>query len=137
MSTTTVAPSVPRSRRRILSSIGLTVAAVMSVFNTINGAGSLIDPTFGQTDPTLAAQPVWMSLLLLAFGLSTLAAAIPAWRGHRGALWVVIATRILESWSALMLRFLPGAPEGMWGFVVALIVVGTVVAALVAQGLRR
>lgn len=78
-----------------------------------------------------------MSLLLLAFGLSTLAAVIPAWRGHRRALWVVIATRILESWSALMLPFLPGAPEGMWGFVAALIVVGTVVAALVAQGLRR
>ncbi len=59
------------------------------------------------------------------------------WRGIRTALWVVVVTRLVEAWSALMLPFLPGAPSGMWPFIVALIVVGTVVAGLVGLALRR
>ncbi|WP_377643225.1 hypothetical protein [Oryzobacter terrae] len=107
------------------------------MFNTINGAGSLVDPTFGQTDPSIPPQPVWMSVALLAFGLSTLAFVAPAWRGHRTALWLVVVTRLLEAWSAAILPFLPGAPDGMWGPVVLLMAVGAVVAGLVAVGLRR
>lgn len=134
---TTVLAAPPGSRSGTWSRVGLVLAATMSMFNIVNGAGSLIDPSFGQLDPDTPAQPVWMSLLLLGFGLATLVAVVPAWRGSRRALWVVIVTRLLEAWSALILPFLPGAPEGLWVAVVGLIVLGTTVAGLVALGLRR
>ena len=41
----------------VILRIGLAIAGVMAAFNTVNGLGSLIDPSFGQTDPTLAPQP--------------------------------------------------------------------------------
>lgn len=132
----TVVP-LGRSRSSTLCRVGLVLAAVMSVFNIVNGAGSLVDPTFGQTDPSLPPQPVWMSLGLLGFGLATLAAVLPAWHGSRSALWIVVLSRLVEAWSAIVLPFLPGAPAGMWGVVALLIAVGTGVAALVALGLRR
>lgn len=134
---TVATPPRPRSRARTVSRVGVVLAAIMAVFNTINGAGSLVDPTFGQTDSSFPPQPVWMSLALLVFGLSTLAFVVPAWRGHRRALWFVVVTRLLEAWSAVILPFLPGAPDGMWGPVALLMVVGGVVAGLVACGLRR
>ncbi len=52
-------------------------------------------------------------------------------------MWTVVVTRLVEAWSALMLPFLPGAPSGMWPFVIGLIVVGTLVAGLVGMALRR
>jgi hypothetical protein len=109
----------------------------MSTFNVMNGVGSLVDPSFGQVDPTLAPQPVAISVLLILFGGITLAAIVPAWRGHRGALWTVVVTRLGEAWSALILPFLPGAPDGILFFATLLVVVGTIVAGLVALGLRR
>lgn len=121
---------------RVVFRIGLGAAGVMAVFNTLNGVGTLIDPTFGQTDPAIAAQPVWMSVMLVTFGLTTLAALVPAWKGVRWAIVVVVASRLLEAWSAIVLPFLPGAPEGIGFFVVVLIVVGTGVALMVAQSLR-
>ena len=108
----------------------------MGLFNTINGVGSLIDPTFGQTDPNLAPQPVWMSVSLVVFGAVTLAALVPAWRGARRAIVAVVVSRLAEAWSAVALPFLPDAPDGIISFVVALVVVGTLVSLMVAQGLR-
>ncbi len=135
----TTAPAAVRPVRRVgrASRIGLVLASLMALANVSNGAMSLVDPTAGQLDPTIAPQPVWISLTLLALGLGTLVAVVPAWRGIRTALWVVVVTRLVETWSALMLPFLPGAPSGMWPFIVALIVVGTVVAGLVGLALRR
>lgn len=127
--------SMTRSRR-IAFRVGLVVAGVMAAFNTTNGIGTLIDPTFGQTDSTTPAQPMWISVMLAGFGLMTLAALIPAWRGLRKAIMVVVASRLLEAWSAVVLPFLPNAPEGIEYFVVVLIVVGTGVAIMVAQPLR-
>ena len=123
-------------RRRLAFRTGLVLAAVMGVFNTINGIGSLIDPRFGQVDPSMPAQPMWISLALAVFGVVTLAAVVPAWRGSRAAIWTVVVTRLTEAWSALVLPFLPGAPAGMWGFVLVLVVFGSFVAYLVALGLR-
>ncbi len=123
-------------KRRTVFRVGLVLAGVMALFNTINGAGSLIDPTFGQTDPELSPQPVWMSVGLLVVGVTSLVALIPAWRGNRTAIWVVVLFRLAAAWPALLLPLLPGAPAGMWGFAVLLVVVGTAVAAMVAQGLR-
>ena len=137
MSTTTPAAVRPVGRVGRASRIGLVLASLMALANVSNGAMSLVDPTAGQLDPTIAPQPVWISLTLLALGLGTLVAVVPAWRGIRTALWVVVVTRLVEAWSALMLPFLPGAPSGMWPFIVALIVVGTVVAGLVGLALRR
>lgn len=121
---------------RILSSIGLVLAAIMSVFNLINGITALIDPMAGLDEGT-APQPGWISVLLIAFGAVTLAAIVPAWRGNRASVWVVVLSRLLEAWSAIILPFIPGAPEGMWPFIFALIVGGTLVAGLVALRLRR
>ena len=135
--TTTIPSAVPATRsRRIWFRVGLVLAGVMSVFNSINGAGSLIDPTFAQTDPTMAPQPMWMSGMLLAFGLATLAAVVPAWRGVRSAILVVVASRLLEAWSAVALPFLPDAPDGILAFALVLVAVGTAVSLMVAQGLR-
>jgi hypothetical protein len=127
----------PASWARIASRVGLAIAAIMSIFNVVNGAGSLIDPTFGQMDPTLSPQPVGISVALLAFGGVTLAALLPAWRGHRGALWTIVIARLGEAWSALVLPFLPDAPDGILIFAILLVIVGTMVAGLVALGLRR
>ena len=121
---------------RLAFRVGLVIAGVMAVFNTVNGVGSLIDPTFGQTDPSLAPQPTWMSVALAVFGLTTLATIVPAWKGWRWAIVVVVVSRFLEAWSALPLPFLPDAPEGIALFVVALLVIGTGVATMVAQVLR-
>ncbi len=137
MSTTAPAAVRPVSRVGRAPRVGLVLAALMALANVSNGAMSLVDPTAGQLDPTIAPQPVWISLTLLALGLGTLVAVVPAWRGNRTSLWVVVVTRLVEAWSALMLPFLPGAPSGMWPFIVALIVVGTVVAGLVGLALRR
>lgn len=137
MSTTAPAAVRPVSRVGRAPRVGLVLAALMALANVSNGAMSLVDPTAGQLDPTIAPQPVWISLTLLALGLATLVAMVPAWRGNRTSLWVVVVTRLVEAWSALMLPFLPGAPSGMWPFIVALIVVGTVVAGLVGLALRR
>lgn len=128
-------PSLSR-RSRVLLRIGLVIAGIMSVFNVTNGVGTLIDPTFGQTDPTMAPQPVWMSASLVLFGVVTLVAIGPAWKGVRWALVTVVASRLLEAWSAIVLPFLPDAPDGIGTFVVVLIAVGTVVASMVAQSLR-
>lgn len=125
-----------RRRARIASTIGLVLAGIMSIFNLINGVTSLIDPTAGLQDG-VAPQPVWISILLIAFGAVTLIALVPAWRGHRASIWTVVLSRLLEAWSAIALPFIPGAPEGMWPFVIALIIVGTIVAGLVALRLRH
>lgn len=121
---------------RVVFRIGLALAGVMAVFNTINGIGTLIEPTFGQTDPTIAPQPEWMSIMLAAFGLTTLVALIPAWKGRRWAIVAVVASRLLEAWSAIALPFLPDAPDGILLFAVLLIALGTGVSLMVAQPLR-
>ena len=121
---------------RILATIGLVLAGIMSVFNLINGITSLINPMVGLEDG-VAPQPEWISILLIGFGAVTLVALVPAWRGHRASIWVVVISRLLEAWSAIVLPFVPGAPDGLWPFVIALIIVGTAVAGLVALRLRR
>lgn len=121
---------------RVVFRIGLAIAAVMATFNVTNGIGSLIDPSFGQTDPTLAPQPVWMSVGLILFGVATLAGIVPAWKGSRWAIVVVVGSRFLEAWSAIALPFLPDAPEDIGVFVALLITVGTGVSVMVAQALR-
>lgn len=102
----------------------------------MNGVGTLIDPSFGQTDPSLAPQPVWISVGLASFGAITLGSLVPAWKWMRWAIVAVVVSRLLEAWSAVVLPFLPDAPDGIVVFVVVLIVVGTAVSLMVAQGLR-
>ena len=124
-------------RHRVLFRVGLVIAGVMGFFNTINGVGSLLDPTFGQTSPNVTPQPVWISVSLAVFGVVTLASLIPAWRRVRSAIIAVVVSRVAEAWSAVILPFLPDAPAGTAAFAVVLIVVGTAVGLMVAQGLRR
>ncbi len=138
MATTTSKPQTAQPAKwvRILSTIGLVLAGIMSVFNLTNGITSLINPMAGLQEGA-APQPIWMSVLLIAFGAVTLIALVPAWRGSRPAIWVVIISRLLEAWSAIILPFIPDAPSGMWPFVITLIIGGTLVAGLVALRLRR
>ena len=127
------APRLPRYVFRA----GLVLAALMAVANCVNGLGSAIDPRFGQVDPTLPPQPLWVSLMLLAFGAVTLVAVVPAWRRHRGGIWVVALSRLSEAWSAFLLLLVPGLPvRDVWLLIAVLVPVGTVVAAMVASGLR-
>lgn len=56
-------------RSRLASQIGLVLAGVMGAANLSNGAMSLVDPRAGQLDPTVAPQPVWISVTLLVLGL--------------------------------------------------------------------
>ena len=127
----------PSNRWRVASRVGLVLAGIMSVFNVINGVGSLLDPRFGQVDSTVAAQPAWMSIALIVFGTVTLAAIVPAWRANRTAILVVVVSRLAEAWSAIVLPFLPDAPDGIVAFAVIIIVVGTAISGLVALGLRQ
>ena len=120
-------------RRRLMRS-GLVLAGIMSVFNIVNGVGSLLDPQFGQTDPAAAPQPMWIGILLVGFGALTLACVVPAWRGSRTAAWVVVVSRLGEGWSGLVLPFLPDAPDGILVPMIVLAVVASLVAAMVAQG---
>ncbi len=114
------------------------IAAVMSVFNCVNGLGSAIDPRFGQVDRSLPPQPLWVSLMLLGFGLVTLAAVVPAWRGGRQATWVVVLSRLGEAWSSFLLLLVPGLPtRDVWLLIMVLVPLGTAVAAMVALPLRR
>lgn len=130
-------PVLPSGRRRTVLRVGLTLAGIMSSFNLVNGSGSLIDPRFGQTDPSLPPQPAWVSAALVLFGAITLAALIPAWRGSLTAAVVVVISRLAEGWSGLVMPFLPDAPDGLLGPMVLLACVATVVAAMVAQALIR
>ncbi len=117
---------------------GLVLAAVMALFNCINGLGSAIDPRFGQVDPALPPQPLWVSLMLLGFGLVTLAAVVPAWRGLRRATWVVVLSRLGEAWSSFLLLLVPGLPaRDVWLLIAVLVPLGTLVAGMVALSLRR
>jgi hypothetical protein len=136
MATTTTGTVAASRSRRIWSRVGLALAGIMAIFNVSNGVTSIINPMAG-LDPGDSPQPMWMSVALIAFGLATLAPLVSAWRGNRTALWLVIVTRLLEAWSAIILPFLPGAPDGLWPFVIVLIIVGTGVSGLVALGLRR
>ncbi len=136
MNVTAAPTSVGLRSRRVWFRIGLVLAGVMAVFNTVNGVGTLVDPTFGQTDATVEPQPEWMSFALAAFGVVTLASLVPAWRRVRWAILAVVGSRLAEAWSAVVLPFLPDAPAGIATFVVVLVIVGTAVSAMVAQGLR-
>lgn len=89
-----VASVVPGTASRVWFRVGLVLAGLMGLFNTINGVGTLADPSFGQTDPTAAVQPGWMSVSLVVFGVATLSALIPAWRGVRGAIIAVALSRL-------------------------------------------
>jgi hypothetical protein len=137
VSTTTssdLRPGELSSRRHKIMRIGLVLAGIMSVFNLANGIGSLIDPQFGQSDPSTAPQPTWISVTLVVFGALTLAWIVPAWRGRRSAAMVVVGSRLAEGWSGLILPFLPDAPDGILGPMILLACVSTLVAAMVAQG---
>jgi hypothetical protein len=54
MSATAVPASSLSRSHRLMFPVGLVLAGVMGAFNLMNGVGTLIDPAFGQTDPTLA-----------------------------------------------------------------------------------
>ncbi len=123
-------------RRVRVVRIGLVLAALMGFFNTLNGTLSLLDPSFGQTDPADSPQPTWISVVLLVCGAVTLAAVVPAWRWIRAALIAVVGSRLVSAWSAVALPFLPDAPDGIAIFAAVLVVVGTTVSWMVAQGLR-
>jgi hypothetical protein len=113
--------------RTPLLTAGLVLAALL-------GAADLATPfvTDGEHPPIVIA------LLAAALGLATLVALVPAWRGGRGAGWVVLATRLVSAVTALPAFVVPGVPApavlaaGV-GVAVTLLAAGLIVAALVGR----
>jgi hypothetical protein len=80
--------------------------------------------------------PIVIALLAAALGLATLVALVPAWRGSRGAGWVVVATRLVSAVTALPAFVVPEVPAAAVlaagaGVAVTLLAAGRIVAALV------
>lgn len=55
--------------------------------------------------------PLVVALVALAFGVATLAALLPAWRGSRVAGWVVVVTRLISVSGAVPAFFVSGVPS--------------------------
>jgi hypothetical protein len=54
--------------------------------------------------------PMAVALIALAFGVATLAALVPAWRGSRVAGWTVVVTRLISMTGALPAFFVSDVP---------------------------
>jgi hypothetical protein len=79
---------------------GLVLAALLGLLDVI-GLFSINTPfPEGMTTP-----PDWLVILVAILGLVTMAAIVPAWRGNRRAVLVVVATRILSALSAVPAYF--------------------------------
>lgn len=79
--------------------------------------------------------PVVIALLGAALGLATLIALVPAWRGGRGAAWVVVGTRLVSAVTALPAFVVPDVPAPAvlaagTGVAVTLLACGLIAAAL-------
>jgi hypothetical protein len=71
--------------------------------------------------------PMVVALIALAFGVATLAALVPAWRGNRVAGWIVVVTRLISVIGALPAFFVSGVPTP------AVVLAGTCVVAALAS----
>jgi len=118
--------------RRILFRFGLVLTAIMGLFNTLNGAMTLMEPDQAAASPAIGG-------LLFAIGLPTLLLVGLAWIPIQWALITVIGLRALE----VLTMWIPMG-EGDWysapdnrPFYLGLVVVSTAVCALMALGLRR
>lgn len=83
--------------------------------------------------------PVVIALLAAALGLATLVAAVAAWRGSRGAAWVVIATRLVSAVTALPAFVVPDVPAPVVlaaavGVAATVLAAGLIIAALARTG---
>jgi hypothetical protein len=71
--------------------------------------------------------PVWVAVLGGVLGLASLAVLVPAWRGNRTALGVLIALRVVSAASALPafgVTGVPGPVVALAGAIVVLTAVG-------------
>jgi hypothetical protein len=79
--------------------------------------------------------PMAIAVIGAGLGLATLVAAVAAWRGSRGAAWVVIATRLVSAVTALPAFVVPDVPApavlaAAVGVAVTVLAAGLIVAAL-------
>ena len=75
--------------------------------------------------------PLWVAFVSLGLGLASLACLPAAWRGRRGALLGLFATRLLSAVLAVPVFFVEDVPAGVVavvGVVVGLTVAGVVLA---------
>jgi NAD/NADP transhydrogenase beta subunit len=74
--------------------------------------------------------PRGVALAVAAFGVATLVALVPAWRGNRPAGWIVVATRLLSAAGAAPAFVVDDVPTP--ALVAAVVVIG---GSLLAVGL--
>lgn len=97
------------------------------------GAADLAVPfaTDGESPPMLVA------LIAAALGVATLAALVPAWRGARAAIGIVVGTRLASALSAVPAFFASDVPAAAVVAAGVIVVVTLVSVALLAPALRR
>jgi hypothetical protein len=81
--------------------------------------------------------PMLVALVALVFGVATLAALIPAWRGSRVAGWVVVANRLISAVGALPAFFVDGVPAPAVALAGTTVALAVVCAVLVVPELAR
>ncbi|HCT77923.1 MAG TPA: hypothetical protein DGG94_16490 [Micromonosporaceae bacterium] len=106
---------------------GLVVCALLGLLDVAALAGMGMD----------GAPPVGVAIGGGVLGIVTLAATIPAWRGGRGAVLTVIASRLISILLGVPVFFTDEAP-GWARIVVSIVIVATVAGvALLAAAFRR
>jgi hypothetical protein len=127
-------PGPPSGHRGAMRTPLLTVGLVLA---GLLAAADLATPLVSDGEHP----PMVIAYLGAALGLATLVAAVPAWRGSRGAGWVVIATRLVSALTALPAFVIPDVPAeavlaaGI-GVAATLVAVGLIVPALVRGATR-
>ena len=105
-------------------------------------AGLVLAALLGLGDLTLLAggdggPPLGVRLLAVALGLATIAAVVAAWRtGSSGALWTVVATRVVSALTALPAFFADDVPTGFVVVAAVGVLVTLAAVVLLAPALR-
>ncbi|NUO99674.1 MAG: hypothetical protein HOV96_11920 [Nonomuraea sp.] len=87
-------------RRSPLLITGLTLSAALGVLDLAGLAGLFVDP----------APPAAIVIAGALLGVATLASVPAAWRGHRTATVIAVATRVLSALLSVPAFFTPDAP---------------------------
>jgi hypothetical protein len=105
---------------------GLVILALLALLDVVGVVGVFVDN----------GPPWFIALPSALLGLVTLGALVPAWRGGRGAMMTVLASRVISALTGVTVFFAPEAPT--WAVIgtVAFITLTLVGAVLVAGSVR-
>src|SRR4051812_17540589 len=98
--TTTVAPASTSRRNRVISRVGIVLAALLALLE------------LATTVPNLGgAAPIAIDATTIALDLATLVGIYPAWKGRAWGLWLVIISRAITFLPTLPVFFAPEAAD--------------------------